>query len=57
MADDEQEHPELAAEIRSQIRAFEYGLCLLGPAHHYEAVCQAEEHFIGRKEEKKMMVY
>lgn len=52
MADDEQEHPELASEIRAQIRAFEYGLCLLGPEHRYEAVCLAEEHFAGRREEK-----
>lgn len=52
MADDEQAHPELAAEIRSQVLSFEYGLCLLGPPHHYEAICQAEEHFVGRKKEK-----
>lgn len=56
MADDEQEHPELASEIRAQIRAFEYGLCLLGPEHRYEAVCMAEEHYLGRKEEKRMRV-
>ena len=57
MADDEQEHPELASEIRAQIRAFEYGLCLLGPEHRYEAVCLAEEHFAGRREEKKMRMH
>lgn len=55
MAEDEQEHPELAAEIRAQIRSFEYGLCLLGPSHSYEAVCSAEEHFVGRKQEKSMV--
>lgn len=54
MAEDEQEHPSLAAEIRAQIRSFEYGLCLLGPRHSYEAVCQAPEHFVGRKKEKEM---
>lgn len=52
MAEGEQEHPELAAEIREQIKSFEFGLCLLGPAHQYEAVCNAEEHFVGRKKEK-----
>ena len=56
MAEDEQEHPELAAEIRAQVLSFEQGLCLLGPPHHYDAVCAAEEHFVGRKEEKKMRV-
>lgn len=54
MADLEQEHPDLAAEIRAQVRSFEYGLSLLGPAHSYEAVCQANEHFVGRKAEKYM---
>ncbi|MEK7083665.1 MAG: hypothetical protein AAB932_00325 [Patescibacteria group bacterium] len=53
MADDEQEHPELAAEIRAHIREFEYGLCFLGSAPKYEAVCNAEEHFAGRKLEKR----
>ncbi len=54
MADDEQEHPELAEEIREQILSFEYGLCLLGPAHSYEAVCSAKGHYVGRKHEKKI---
>ncbi len=54
MADDEQEHPELAAEIRQQVLSFEYGLCLLGPPHHYDAICQTEEHFVGRKNEYKI---
>jgi len=53
MADDEQEHPELASEIREQILSFEYGLCLLGPPHHYDAICNAEGHYSGRKIEKK----
>ncbi|OGH71117.1 MAG: hypothetical protein A3C90_01535 [Candidatus Magasanikbacteria bacterium RIFCSPHIGHO2_02_FULL_51_14] len=53
-ADREQEHPELAAEIRAQIRAFEYGLCALGPRIDYDAVCRADEHFEGRRQEKKM---
>lgn len=54
MAEDEQEHPDLAAEIRAQIRAFEQGLCLLGPNTSYDAVCRAEEHVVGRKVEKHM---
>lgn len=54
MAEAEQEHPELAAEIREQIRAFEYGLCLLGPRTSYEAVCHAAETVRGRQVEKKM---
>lgn len=52
MADDEQEHPELATEIRQQVLSFEYGLCLLGPPHHYDAICRAQEHYVGRKEER-----
>ncbi len=55
MAEDEREHPALAAEIRAAIRSFEYGLCLLGPAVTYDAVCQAPEHFAGRKKEKEML--
>jgi hypothetical protein len=51
-ADDEQEHPELAAEIRAQIRAFEYGLCSLGPHTSHAAVCEAEGFFSERKLEK-----
>ena len=53
MADSEQEHPDLAAEIRQQVLAFEYGLCLLGPPHHYDAICKAEEYYKGRKEDKQ----
>jgi hypothetical protein len=52
MADDEQEHPELATEIREQVKSFEHGICLLGPPHHYDAICRSEEHFVGRKKEK-----
>ncbi|MBT3419109.1 MAG: hypothetical protein HOC34_01755 [Candidatus Magasanikbacteria bacterium] len=52
MADNEQEHPELASEIRAQIRGFEYGLCALGPHPEEHAVCGAEDHFKGRKQEK-----
>lgn len=54
MADMEGEHPELAAEIRDQIRTFEHGFALLGPSVRHDAVCSAEEHFIGRKAIKKI---
>lgn len=54
MADMEGEHPELAAEIRDQIRAFEHGFALLGPSVRHDAICNAEEHFIGRKTIKKI---
>jgi NADH dehydrogenase/NADH:ubiquinone oxidoreductase subunit G len=53
-ADAEQEHPELAAEIRAQVKSFEYGLALLGPPHAYESMRQAQEHFSGRRAEKYM---
>lgn len=49
MAQKEGEHPELVAEIESQIQAFEHGLCLLGPRTEYQAVCNAAEHFDGRR--------
>ncbi len=54
MADMEGEHPELAAEIREQIRTFEQGFALLGPKTCHDAVCNAEEHFVGRKMVKKL---
>ena len=54
MADDEQEYPNLAEEIRGQVLAFEYGLCLLGPPYHYDSICQTVEHFVGRKHDYKM---
>lgn len=49
LAEDEQEHPQLAAEIREHIRAFEYGLAFLGPKMDYHTVCNAHEHFAGRR--------
>ncbi|MDO8626158.1 MAG: hypothetical protein Q7K39_01720 [Candidatus Magasanikbacteria bacterium] len=51
LADSEQDHPTLASEIRQRVRAFEYGLCYLGPALDYAAVCQAPEFFHGRRHE------
>ena len=49
LADAESEHPSLAAEIRAQVLAFEYGLCLLGPELRYDAICESPEFFQGRK--------
>lgn len=51
LADMEQEHPQLAAEIRGQIRAFEYGLAYLGPQIDYATVCNTHDHFVGRRTE------
>lgn len=54
MADDEQEHPQLAAEIREHIRGFEYGLTALGPHPDEAAVCRADEYFEGRRDFRKL---
>ncbi len=53
MADKEQEHPELAAEIRAHAKGFEHSISLLGPKLDYEAVCHAEGHFEMRRETKE----
>lgn len=53
MADNEQEHPELASEIRAGVRGFEYGLCSLAQHTDYAAVCQSVEYYQGRKVDKK----
>lgn len=52
MADKETDHPSLVAEIKEQIKAFEHGLCMLGPAHSYNEICDAESYFAGRKRDK-----
>jgi len=49
MADEEQEHPRLAEEMREQIRGFEYGLCLLGPEQGIESISEAPEYYNGRR--------
>ncbi len=51
LADSEQDHPTLANEIRSKVKGFEYGLCLLGPELDYEAVFQSIDFFHGRKQD------
>lgn len=53
VADSEAENSALAEEIRSQVRAFEYGMCLLGPAVQPMAVLNAVDYFVERKLEKK----
>lgn len=51
LANREQDHPSLAREIKARAKAFEYGLCYLGPEIEYEAVTAAPEFFMGRKKE------
>jgi len=53
LAEDEEEHPELAIEIRQRVRDFEYGLCLLGPNSRHEEIINAEDYFKERKEFKR----
>jgi hypothetical protein len=57
VAEDEEEHPQLASEIRAQVRAFEFGLCLLGPRTKIHEVENAKEYFEGRKVERRMFGY
>jgi len=54
MAEDEEEHPRLAEEIRAHVRSFEFGLCLLGPHTNSQDVFAAEEFFTERKVSKKL---
>ncbi|MFA7654318.1 MAG: hypothetical protein WCX97_04800 [Candidatus Magasanikbacteria bacterium] len=48
-ADAEQDHPQLANEIRERVRVFEQGFCNLAPSCDYNGVCQSIEFFQGRK--------
>jgi len=57
IADSEQEHPQLASEMRAQVRGFEHGFCLLGPEIDFTAVCNIRGHFEGRKKELKVKGY
>lgn len=54
MADAEQEHPQLAEEIRAHVRGFELGICFLGPEISFDDLCLLPEHFTGRKKELKV---
>ena len=51
MADDAQEHPLIAREMREHVRGFEHGLAFLGPEYTEEEVYRTKEHFLGRKKE------
>lgn len=51
MADDAQEHPLLAREMREHVKGFEHGIVLLGPEYSHEQIAQARDHFVGRKRE------
>ncbi|PIR76155.1 MAG: hypothetical protein COU32_03600 [Candidatus Magasanikbacteria bacterium CG10_big_fil_rev_8_21_14_0_10_42_10] len=51
MADDAQEHPLIAREMREHIRGFEYGLVLLGQEYKKDQMEKADEHFSGRRRE------
>ncbi len=53
LAEDEEEHPELAKEIRAKVRAFEFGLCLLGPNSQTHELENAEDYFVERREFRK----
>lgn len=54
MAEDEEEHPQVAEEIRAQVKAFELGLCLLGPNTAHHAVLNAPDYFAERRLTKKV---
>jgi len=54
IANDEQEHPQLAAELREQIRGFERGLALLEPHTTLEEVCSARERMHWKRAELSM---
>jgi len=56
LAEHEQEHPQLAAEIREHVRGFEHSFAFLGPKVDYTAVCAAHEHFEGRKKHLKIRI-
>lgn len=49
MAEDEEEHPELAEEIRDKIKTFELGLCLLGPNTKHHELLNINDHFVERR--------
>lgn len=57
MADAEQEHPQLAEEIRAHVRGFDLGLCFLGPEISFDDLCRLPEHFTGRKRDLKVRAH
>ncbi|HLD31350.1 MAG TPA: hypothetical protein VJB37_00425 [Patescibacteria group bacterium] len=54
LAEDEGEHPRLAEEIRERVRAFEFGLCMLGPHTPYHEVINAPDYFTDRRHSKNL---
>lgn len=52
MAEDEEEHPQVAGEIRAQIRGFEFGLCLLGPNTQYHELLNVDDYIAERRSTK-----
>jgi hypothetical protein len=53
---EEEDFPDLAAEIRASVRGVDESLCQLGPGCAPDALARAREHFLGRKREKKMRI-
>lgn len=54
LAEDEEEHPQLAEEIRAQVQAFEFGLCLLGPNTSHQQILNVDDYFEERRLTKKI---
>jgi hypothetical protein len=55
LGDSEQNHPEIVNEIRSKVRGYEQGLCLLGPEPNLHEVKNSVEFFIGRRKDLNRM--
>jgi len=51
----EEDGSALIGEINAKIKNFEHSLCLLGSELDFEAVCQAQDFFVGRKTELSRM--
>lgn len=51
----EEDGSTLIGEINAKIRDFEHSLCLLGTELDYEAVCQVNDFFVGRKKDLNRM--
>lgn len=55
MAESEDDFPSLKNEIHARIKAFEHGLCLLGPEQNHAELPALVDHFRGRKEELRRL--
>lgn len=51
LADQEENHPALADQIRAKVNDIEHSLCLLGKELQYHELYNAKDFFSGRKEE------